>query len=74
MKKRGILDESLRAFFRDRLLVAVLFGLSTLVALYVWWLPDDFGALVAAIIFAGVSAQQFYRYYLQKCDSTDSGD
>ena len=74
MTERGVLDEALRAFFRYKLAVAVVFGLATLIALYVWWLLDDVGALIAAIIFGGVTAQQLYRFYLQKRASRDSED
>ena len=74
MKERGVLDKSLRAFFRDKLAVAVVIGLGALVSLYVWWLLDDIGALIAAIIFSGISAQQFYRFYLQKREPADSDE
>lgn len=74
MKERGILDESLRAFFRDKLAVATVFGLGSLVAFYVWWLLDDIGSLFAAIIFAGISAQQLYRFYLRRRGPSDGSD
>ncbi len=74
MSERGVLDEALRAFFRDKLAVAVVFGLATLMALYVWWLLDDVGALIAGIIFAGVTAQQLYRFFLQRRASENSTD
>ena len=74
MRKRGVLDESLRAFFRDKLAVATVFGLGSLLAFYVWWLLDDIGSLFAAIIFAGVTAQQLYRFYLSKRGPSNGDD
>ena len=74
VKQRSVIDRSLRAFFRDKRAVAFVFGMAALIGLYVWWLLDDIGALMAAIIFAGISAQQLYRFYLQKRDTGNGSD
>ena len=65
-KMNTMLIEGLKEFFSDKLRIAVMFALFTLLCLSMWLYLDDEGALVVGILCAGVSAQQFYRYYLQK--------
>ena len=60
-----MLIEMTREFFKDKLRIAVMFSLYTLLCLGMWLYLDDEGALVVGVICAGISVQQFYRYYLQ---------
>ena len=55
-----------REFFKDKLRIAVMFLLYTMLCLGMWLYLEDEGALVAGILCGGVSAHQFYKYYLQK--------
>lgn len=61
-----MLIDGLVEFLKDRLRNAVMFALFSLLAFYVWWDLKDEGSLVAGVVFAGVSAQQAYRYFLTK--------
>lgn len=61
-----MLTRALIDFLKDKLLVAVVFALGSLLAFYVWWSVSDEGSLVAGIVFAGISVQQAYRHYLTK--------
>ncbi len=69
-----MLTNALVEFLKDKLLIAVIFALSSLLAFYVWWSVDDEGSLVAGIVFAGISVQQAYRHYLtrQRAEQDDS--
>ncbi len=69
-----MLIEMTREFFRDKLRIAVMFCLYSLLCFAMWSYLDDEGALVVGIICAGVSAQQFYRFYLQKRESESDVD
>ncbi len=61
-----MLIDGLVEFLKDKLRNAVMFALFSLLAFYVWWDLKDEGSLVAGVVFAGVSAQQAYRYFLAK--------
>jgi putative transposase len=61
-----MLTNALVDFLKDKLLIAVIFAMSSLLAFYVSWSVDDEGSLVAGIVFAGNSIQQAYRHYLIK--------
>ena len=61
-----MLIEMMREFFRNKLRIAVMFCLYSLLCIGMWLYSDDEGALVVGILCAGVSAQQFYRFYLLK--------
>ncbi len=64
-----MLNELVRDFFRDKLRIAVMFGLYSVFFFAMWLYLDDEGFQVAAIILAGISVHQFYKYYLQKKES-----
>ena len=68
------LTEMTRDFFEEKLLVAVIFCLFSLLCFGIWLDLDDEGALVAGILFAGFSVQQYYRHVLQRRESSDSSD
>lgn len=63
-----------REFFKDKLRIAVMFFLYALLCLGMWLYLEDEGALVVGVICAGVSAQQFYRFYLQRLESKSETD
>ena len=64
-----MLIEMVREFFKDKLRIAVMFLLYMALCLGMWLYLDDEGALVAGILCGGVSAHQFYKFYLQKSSS-----
>jgi hypothetical protein len=49
--------------------MAVIFGLFSLFSFSMWLYMSDEGFQVAGIMCAGISAHQFYKYYLQKSES-----
>jgi hypothetical protein len=61
-------------FFKDKLRNAVMFCLFSLLSLGIWLYLDDEGMMVAGILCAGISAQQFYRFYLQRRDTPGSSN
>jgi hypothetical protein len=69
-----MLIEMTLEFFKDKLRNAVMFCLFSLSSLGIWFYLHDEGALVAGILFAGISAQQFYRFYLQRRESPESSE
>lgn len=71
---RPSLTEMSRGFFEDKLRIAVMFGLYSLVCFGIWLYLDDEGALVFGILCAGFGAQQYYRHVLQKRESEDAND
>ncbi len=69
-----MLIEMTREFFKDKLRIAVMFALYSLLCFSMWLYLDDEGALVVGILCAGVSVHQFYKFYLQKRGSQPNLD
>lgn len=63
-----------RDFFDDKLRIAVMFCLFSILCFGIWLGLDDDGALAAGILCAGFSVQQYYRHVLQKRDSSNRSD
>ncbi len=68
------LTEMTRGFFDDKLRIAVMSCLFSLLCFGIWLGLDDDGALVAGIICAGFSVQQYYRHTLRKRESSELRD
>jgi hypothetical protein len=69
-----MLIDMTREFFKDKLRIAVMFALYSLLCFSMWLYLEDEGALVVGILCAGVSAHQFYKFYLQKRGSPPNPD
>ena len=61
-----MLNDLIRDFCRDKLRMAVMTGVYSLFCFAMWLYLNDEGFQVAGILFAGISAHQFYKYYLQR--------
>jgi hypothetical protein len=61
-------------FFKDKLRNAVMFCFFSLLSFGIWFYLNDEGALVAGVLLAGISAQQFHKYYLQRREFPESPD
>ena len=69
-----MLTELVREFCRDKLRMAVMSGVYSLFCFAMWLYLNDEGFQVGGILAAGLSAHQFYKYYLQKSAKNHSSD